>query len=53
MPNATPAFIEARVLAFALGHPGFGPNRIAAELARPKWWWDPAVAERCVAGAAP
>ena len=37
MPNATPAFIEQRVLAFALGHPGFGPGRIAAELARPKW----------------
>jgi transposase InsO family protein len=25
------------VLAFALGHPGFGPRRISAELARPKW----------------
>ncbi|MQA00865.1 MAG: helix-turn-helix domain-containing protein, partial [Dehalococcoidia bacterium] len=25
------------VVAFALGHPGFGPARIAAELARPKW----------------
>src|SRR6266508_3055339 len=37
MPNGTPAFIEQRVVAFALGHPGFGPNRIAAELARPKW----------------
>jgi hypothetical protein len=37
MPNATPAFVEQRVLAFAFGHPGFGPNRIAAELARPKW----------------
>jgi transposase InsO family protein len=37
MPNATPAFIERRVLAFALGHPGCGPDRIAAELARPKW----------------
>jgi transposase InsO family protein len=37
MPNATPAFVEQRVVAFALGHPGFGPNRIAAELARPKW----------------
>src|SRR5690606_29010247 len=37
MPNATPPFIEQRVVAFALGHPGFGPARIAAELARPKW----------------
>jgi transposase InsO family protein len=25
------------VVAFALGHPGFGPARIAAELARPNW----------------
>ena len=37
MPNATSPFIEQRVIAFALGHPGFGPARIAAELARPLW----------------
>jgi transposase InsO family protein len=37
MPNATPVFVEQRIVAFALGHPGFGPNRISAELARPKW----------------
>lgn len=37
MPNATPVLIEQRVLAFALGHPGFGPARIASELARVKW----------------
>lgn len=37
MPNATSPLVEQRVLAFALGHPGFGPDRIAAELARPKW----------------
>jgi transposase InsO family protein len=37
MPNATSPMIEQRVLAFALAHPGFGPKRIAAELARPKW----------------
>jgi transposase InsO family protein len=37
MPNATSPLVEQRVLAFALGHPGFGPNRIAAELARDKW----------------
>ena len=24
-------------MAFSLGHPGFGPARIAAELARPRW----------------
>jgi hypothetical protein len=29
--------VAQRVVAFALGHPGFGPARIAAELARPKW----------------
>jgi transposase InsO family protein len=37
MPNATSPLVEQRVLAFALGHPGFGPARIAAELARPLW----------------
>jgi transposase InsO family protein len=37
MPNATTPHIEQRVLAFALAHPGFGPDRIAAELRRPKW----------------
>ena len=37
MPNAVPVLIEQRVLAFALGHPGFGPDRIAAELRRTKW----------------
>jgi transposase len=37
MPNATPVLIEQRIIAFALGHPGFGPARIAAELARDKW----------------
>lgn len=37
LPNATSAVVEQRVVAFALGHPGFGPARIAAELARPRW----------------
>jgi transposase InsO family protein len=37
MPNAIPVFVEQRVLAFSLGHPGFGPDRIAAELRRTKW----------------
>jgi homeodomain-containing protein len=37
MPNATSVFVEQRVVAFALGHPGFGPGRIAAELRRTKW----------------
>jgi transposase len=37
MANATSPLVEQRVIAFSLGHPGFGPARIAAELARPKW----------------
>ncbi len=37
MANATSPLVEQRVVAFALGQPGFGPARIAAELARPKW----------------
>jgi transposase InsO family protein len=37
MPNQIGPHLEHRVLAFALGHPGFGPRRIATELARPKW----------------
>jgi len=35
MVNSAPVWLEQRVLAFALGHPGFGPKRIAAELGRP------------------
>ena len=35
MPNALSPLMEQRVVAFALGHPGFGPAQIAAELARP------------------
>lgn len=37
MPNQTPPWLEQKVVAFALGYPGFGPRRIAAELARPHW----------------
>lgn len=37
MANATSPLVEQRVVAFALGQPGFGPARIAAELARPQW----------------
>lgn len=37
MPNAIPPMIEHRILAFAIGHAGLGPKRIAAELAREKW----------------
>jgi hypothetical protein len=37
MPNAIGPHLEQRIVAFALGHPGLGPRRIAAELARDKW----------------
>ena len=37
MANQTSPFVEQRVLAFALGHPGFGPARISAELRQDKW----------------
>jgi homeodomain-containing protein len=37
MPNAIGPHLEQRIIAFCLGHPGHGPRRIAAELAREKW----------------
>jgi transposase InsO family protein len=37
MPNQIGPHLEQRIVAFALGHPGLGPRRIAAELAREKW----------------
>ena len=37
MPNQIPPHMETRIVAFALGHPGFGPARISAELQREKW----------------
>jgi transposase InsO family protein len=37
MPNHTPVFVEQRVIAYSLGHPGEGPKRISAELGREKW----------------
>ena len=37
MPNQIGPHLEQRVIAFALAHPGFGPRRISAELARQKW----------------
>src|SRR5439155_21601788 len=36
-PNEIGAHLEQRIVAFALGHPGLGPRRISAELAREKW----------------
>src|SRR5512144_1837970 len=37
MPNQIGPHLEFRIIAFSLGHPGFGPRRICAELRRPKW----------------
>jgi transposase InsO family protein len=37
MPNEIGPHLEQRVIAFALAHPGYGPRRISAELAREKW----------------
>src|SRR3954453_21595064 len=37
MPNQFSVLIEQRIVAFSLGHPGLGPRRIAARLARPEW----------------
>ena len=37
MPNQIGAHLEQKIIAFALGHPGLGPRRISAELARAKW----------------
>ena len=37
MPNQLPPWIEERVISFALGHPGLGPRRLAAQLRLPMW----------------
>src|SRR5256885_7169637 len=37
MPNQLSLMVEQRIIAYSLGHPGHGPDRIARELARPKW----------------
>jgi transposase InsO family protein len=37
MPNQLSPLVEQRIVAFALAYPGFGPRRIAGELAREKW----------------
>ena len=37
MPNQLSVLVEHKVVAFALGHPGLGPRRIASRLARPGW----------------
>jgi transposase InsO family protein len=37
MPNQTSPVLEARILAFAIAHPGLGPRRISATLAQERW----------------
>jgi len=37
MPNELGPHLEQRIIAFSLAHPGFGPKRISAELARERW----------------
>jgi transposase InsO family protein len=37
LPNQLSPFVEQRIVAFALGHPGYGPRRIASELAKERW----------------
>jgi transposase InsO family protein len=37
MPQQLSPFVEERIVAFALGHPGYGPQRIASELGQERW----------------
>ena len=37
MPNQIGPHLEQRIIPFCLGHPGFGPRRVSAELAGEKW----------------
>ncbi len=37
MPNALSPVLEERIVAFALGHPGLGPRRVAATLGQERW----------------
>jgi transposase InsO family protein len=37
MPNQLSPIVEQRIVAFALGHPGWGPKRISSRLRRPEW----------------
>jgi transposase InsO family protein len=37
MPNQLSPLVEQRIVAFCVGHPGLGPRRVAARLARPEW----------------
>src|SRR4051794_33686518 len=37
MPQQLSPFVEERIVAFALGHPGYGPARIASEPRQERW----------------
>ena len=37
MPQQLSPLVEERIVAFALGHPGYRPKRIASELGRERW----------------
>jgi len=37
MPNQLSPMVEQRIVAFCLGHPGWGPKRVATRLARAEW----------------
>lgn len=37
MPNQLPQVVEERIVSFSIAHAGFGPRRVASELARPRW----------------
>jgi transposase InsO family protein len=37
MPNQFSVLVEQKIVAFAIGHPGLGPRRVASKLARPEW----------------
>jgi transposase InsO family protein len=37
MPRQLSPFVEERIVAFALAHPGYGPKRIAGELRQERW----------------
>ena len=53
MPNEIGPHLEQRIVAFSLAHPGFGPRRISAELAREKWGGLRIFRARNLAGALP
>src|SRR5262249_35664217 len=37
MPQQLSPLVEERIVAFALGHPGYRPHRIASELRQQRW----------------